>query len=121
MIVDDRRAICGSSSSSFFARFSSFVSQPARFADLQTPIPLDLNDRSMCGDHDSEIAIVVEDLDMVETTSKQNHILLPFLLEFEADQPRFFFPSDSERKEVRRCVVFLFSTSDFPKRDEVQS
>ncbi|WVQ79396.1 hypothetical protein IAT38_001493 [Cryptococcus sp. DSM 104549] len=41
MIVDDRRVICGSAN---------------------------INDRSMNGDHDSEIAIVIEDTDMVEST-----------------------------------------------------
>ncbi|WOO77674.1 Phospholipase D1 [Vanrija pseudolonga] len=41
MIVDDRRIICGSAN---------------------------LNDRSQRGDHDSEIAIVIEDNDMIETT-----------------------------------------------------
>ncbi|CDZ98423.1 Phospholipase D1 [Phaffia rhodozyma] len=41
MIVDDRRVICGSAN---------------------------LNDRSMCGDRDSEIALVVEDMDTVEMT-----------------------------------------------------
>ncbi|KAL1408303.1 hypothetical protein Q8F55_005109 [Vanrija albida] len=41
MIVDDRRVICGSAN---------------------------LNDRSQKGDHDSEIAIVIEDTDMIETT-----------------------------------------------------
>ncbi|EIW71690.1 hypothetical protein TREMEDRAFT_71238 [Tremella mesenterica DSM 1558] len=40
MIVDDRRVICGSAN---------------------------LNDRSQCGDRDSEIAIVIEDEDMIET------------------------------------------------------
>ena len=40
MIVDDRRVICGSAN---------------------------LNDRSQNGDHDSEIAIVIEDSDMVES------------------------------------------------------
>jgi phosphatidylserine/phosphatidylglycerophosphate/cardiolipin synthase-like enzyme len=40
MIVDDRRVICGSAN---------------------------LNDRSQVGDHDSEIAIVIEDQDMVES------------------------------------------------------
>lgn len=41
MIVDDRRVICGSAN---------------------------LNDRSQNGDHDSEIAILMEDQDMVEST-----------------------------------------------------
>jgi phospholipase D1/2 len=41
MIVDDRRVICGSAN---------------------------LNDRSLNGNHDSEIAIVIEDTDMVEMT-----------------------------------------------------
>jgi phospholipase D1/2 len=41
MIVDDRRVICGSAN---------------------------LNDRSQRGDHDSEIAIVIEDDDMIEST-----------------------------------------------------
>lgn len=41
MIVDDRRVIIGSAN---------------------------LNDRSQNGDHDSEIAIVIEDTDMVEAT-----------------------------------------------------
>ena len=40
MIVDDRRVICGSAN---------------------------LNDRSQNGDHDSEIGIVMEDQDMVES------------------------------------------------------
>jgi phospholipase D1/2 len=40
MIVDDRRVICGSAN---------------------------LNDRSQRGDHDSEIAIVIEDMDLVES------------------------------------------------------
>ncbi|WWC93003.1 uncharacterized protein L201_007967 [Kwoniella dendrophila CBS 6074] len=41
MIVDDRRVICGSAN---------------------------LNDRSQVGDHDSEIAILIEDSDMIEST-----------------------------------------------------
>jgi hypothetical protein len=45
MIVDDRRVICGSAN---------------------------LNDRSMCGDRDSEIALVVEDMDMFETRTWPN-------------------------------------------------
>ena len=40
MIVDDRRVICGSAN---------------------------LNDRSQKGSHDSEIAIVIEDMDLVES------------------------------------------------------
>jgi phospholipase D1/2 len=40
MIVDDRRVICGSAN---------------------------LNDRSQNGDHDSEIAVVIEDAEMVES------------------------------------------------------
>ncbi len=41
MIVDDRRVICGSAN---------------------------LNDRSQNGDHDSEIAVVIEDQDLIEST-----------------------------------------------------
>lgn len=41
MIVDDRRVVIGSAN---------------------------LNDRSQKGDHDSEIAVVIEDFDMVEST-----------------------------------------------------
>lgn len=40
MIVDDRRIICGSAN---------------------------LNDRSQVGDHDSEIAILIEDSEMIES------------------------------------------------------
>jgi phospholipase D1/2 len=43
MIVDDRRVICGSAN---------------------------LNDRSQNGDHDSEIAVLIEDQDMVESMAR---------------------------------------------------
>lgn len=59
LIVDDRRVLIGSVVLTPFALLTDTVLLACRSANL--------NDRSQMGDRDSEIAIVIEDTEMIES------------------------------------------------------